>query len=66
MTRNRATYVKNILIPCVLFSIVTGILSGGLIFLFRTAADFVSRWSSAAYRFVGENPQYVPFLLLCL
>ncbi|MBO5248797.1 MAG: chloride channel protein [Clostridia bacterium] len=65
MTRNRATYVKNILIPCVLFSIVTGILSGGLIFLFRTAADFVSRWSSAAYRFVGENPQYVPFLLLC-
>ncbi|MBO5214415.1 MAG: chloride channel protein [Clostridia bacterium] len=64
MKRNRVTYLKNILFPCVLFSAVTGILTGGLIFLFRMGATALSRWSSSAYDFFRENPKALPLLLL--
>lgn len=64
MKRNRVTYIKNILFPCVLFSAVTGTLVGGLIFLFRRGASLVSEWSAGAYRFVGENPKFLPLFLL--
>ena len=64
MKRSRITYVKNILFPCVLFSAVTGILTGGLIFLFRRGATILSGWSSSAYDFVRENPKVLPLFLL--
>lgn len=64
MKRNRVTYIKNILFPCVVFSVVTGGLTGGLIFLFRRAAGTVSDLSFTAYDFVRENPKLLPLFLL--
>ena len=35
MRKDKSTYIQNILLPCVLFSIITGIVTGSLIFLFK-------------------------------
>ena len=56
MKQDRITYLANILFPCVVFSVVTGGLTGGLIFLFRFAASHVADWASVAYEWVRHNP----------
>lgn len=63
MKRDRITYIKNILFPCVLFSAVTGILTGSLIFLFRQIASLVASRSEDLYGMVRENPAWMPVLL---
>ncbi len=63
MKKNRLTYIKNILIPCLLFSGITGVLTGVLIFLFKIAASFVISHSENIYAFVRSNPAYIPLLL---
>ncbi len=60
MERSRVTYVKNIFLPCVVFSAVTGILAGGLIFVFRWAAAGVGHLSSLIYGFVRVHPAALP------
>lgn len=60
----RNTYVRNILLPCLLYSSVAGIFTGVLIFLFKFAADRVIRLSSFLYATVRENPTLLPLLLL--
>lgn len=64
MNRSRRTYIKNILLPCVVFSMVTGILTGCLIFSFRWAATFVMERSEELYAFVRSDPRWLPLLLL--
>ena len=63
MKRNHITYVKNILIPCLLFSCITGILTGGLIFAFKLAVLYAIRLSGQAYDFARANPVWIPLLL---
>jgi hypothetical protein len=64
MKTNRLTYVKNILIPCLVFSTATGIGTGLLIFLFKWAASAVIGLSSTVYDAVREHPAYLPLLFL--
>ena len=64
MKQDRITYLTNILFPCVVFSVVTGILTGGLIFLFRFAASHVEDWASVAYEWVRHNPLWLGVFLL--
>ncbi len=64
MPANRSTYVKNILIPCLVFSTAAGAGTGILIFLFKWAASSVIGLSSSVYDTVREHPAYFPFLLL--
>ena len=64
MKKDRLTYLKNILFPCVVFSAVTGIFTGSVVFLFRMGAQTLSRWSAVAYDFVGEHLHFLPLLLL--
>ena len=59
MQRTRITYVKNIVTPCLLFSAVTGVLTGGWIFAFRKAAGWVSLLSETAFEFVRANPLWL-------
>lgn len=63
MQTNRSTYIQNILLPCLLFSVITGILTGMLIFLFKAAASFVIGKSEAVYEAVRLNPAYIPLLI---
>lgn len=57
-------YLKNILLPCLVFSAITGVLTGILIFLFKLASSRVVELSVQAYAFARQNPLYVPLLLL--
>jgi H+/Cl- antiporter ClcA len=64
MKTNRLTYVKNILIPCLVFSTAAGAGTGLLIFLFKWAASAVIGLSSTVYDAVREHPAYLPLLFL--
>lgn len=64
MKENRLTYIKNILLPCLVFSGITGILTGALIFAFKICASAVISLSGEIYSFVRHTPAYLPLLLL--
>lgn len=64
MKNKRSTYIKNILTPCLLFSFITGMITGGLIFLFKIAASAVISLSESIYAFVRTHPVYLPLLIL--
>ena len=64
MKQKRLTYMKNIILPCFLLSALTGIITGGLIFLFKIAASWVIGRSEEIYAFVRTYPVYLPLLLV--
>ena len=64
MHTNRSTYIKNILLPCLLFSVITGIFTGTLIFLFKAAASFVIGKSEELYAVVRSQPGHIPLFIL--
>ena len=59
----RRTFIENILLPCLLFSALTGIFTGALIFSFNLISTHVIHLSSEIYHWVRENPIYFPVLL---
>lgn len=63
MKRDRLTYIKNILFPCVVFSAVAGGLTGGMIFLFRKAASLVGEWSAEVYHYAAGHPYTIPLVI---
>ncbi len=64
MKHNRSTYIKNILFPCFLFSMLTGIFTGILIFLFKFFSGFVLEISGELYAYVRQHPIWLPCLVL--
>lgn len=64
MKKSQITYIKNILLPCLVYSGLTGIFTGCLIFLFKLAVSKVVPLSEEIYAFVRENPAFLPLLLL--
>lgn len=64
MKKTRFHYIKHILMPCFIFSAITGILTGALVFAFKIAAGFVVNLSADIYSFVRANPIWLPVLLL--
>ncbi len=64
MQHNKIKYIKNILFPCLILSLITGIFTGALIFIFKVSAEFVIGKSLSAYAFVRANPVWLPLLVL--
>lgn len=64
MKKDRLTYLQNILLPCLLFSSLAGILTGLTVFLFRLAAGAVVSLSEEIYAAVRANPILLPALLV--
>lgn len=64
MKKSQITYIKNILLPCLVYSGVTGIFTGCLIFLFKLAVSKIVPFSEEIYAFVREKPAFLPLLLL--
>ncbi|MBO5939275.1 MAG: chloride channel protein [Clostridia bacterium] len=56
--------IKNSLIPCLLLSALTGLLTGFLIFLFKLCASSVISLSETVYSFVRHHLLFLPILLL--
>ena len=63
MHNSRITYVKNILLPCLLFSGIAGVGTGLLIFLFKLCAGAVIDLSGTLYAGVRANPAFLPLLI---
>ena len=59
----RSHYIKNLLLPCVLFSVITGVISSILITLFKIAAGFTVHLSATIYDAVRANPIWLPCLV---
>lgn len=57
-------HVKNLLLPCVIFSVAAGILSAIIVTLFKLAAEEVIHLSSGIYAAVRTNPVWIPVLIL--
>ena len=64
MKSSKSLDVKNKITPYVLFPLLTGILTGFLIFLFKVCATAVMHKSEWIYEFVRHNPIYLPLLIL--
>lgn len=54
--------VKNILLPCLLCSAITGILTGALVYGFKTVSLWLIETARGAYVFVAAHPVYIPVL----
>ena len=63
MSKRFQTHIANIILPCVVFSAVTGAFTGGLIFAFRVISEYVIEISQKIFAFVNQNPQYVPLVV---
>ncbi len=57
-------YIKNLLLPCLTFSVITGILSTLLITAFQWSAERIIHLSGHIYGTVQANPKWLPYLLL--
>ncbi len=64
MSKRLYNYIKNLLLPCVGFSLLTGVFSALLITLFKIAAEWVVNLSNLIYAAVRENPVWLPLLIL--
>ncbi len=63
--RNRLyNNIKNLLLPCLAFSMLAGFLSAILVTAFKIAAEGVIHISTELYSAVRANPTYLPFLVL--
>ena len=60
MKNNRIHYIKNTFLPLVVFSLVTGVATGVVIFLFKLASSEVISLSHKIYEYVGMNPAFIP------
>ncbi|MBQ7408340.1 MAG: chloride channel protein [Clostridia bacterium] len=50
-----ANYVKNIILPCLIFSLITGILTGFIVVLYKIAANKVFELSDCVYAFIKND-----------
>ncbi len=64
MKKSQITYIKNIILPCLVYSGITGLFTGVLIFLFKLCISKVIPFSAELYALVRENAEYLPLLLL--
>ncbi|MBQ7336116.1 MAG: chloride channel protein [Clostridia bacterium] len=64
MKTNRLAYLKSILTPCLVFSTVTGVATGVLVFCFRVAANAIISLSASLYAYVRQDLHRLPFLLI--
>lgn len=64
MNRHLNHHIRNLLLPCLGFSITTGFLSAILVTVFKQAVVGVIRLSAECYGAVRENPAWIPLLVL--
>ena len=64
MEKYHSHYIKNLLLPCVIFSVLTGVFSSVVILAFKVAAGYAVELSESAYDAVRQNPVWLPLLIL--
>lgn len=56
-------HIRNILLPCLTFSVVTGVLAAFFVTAFKVAAEWVIHRSTLLYDWVRESPVRLPLLI---
>ena len=64
MNKYHSHYIKNLLIPCLVFSVITGIVSSLFVTAFKTASSYVVELSAIIYGYVQSNPLLLPLLII--
>lgn len=64
MKKSRVGYVKNLLLPCLSFSVIAGAMTAVIIFVFKSLASAVTSLSASVYGFLRENPLYLVLAVL--
>ena len=57
-------HITNLLLPCLVFSVITGFISAIITVAFKIMAEWVIHASSSAYSAVRENPVWLPVLVV--
>ena len=57
-------HISNLLLPCFIFSVITGVCSALLITTFKVLAEWVIHISVSGYEAVRENPAWIPVLII--
>ena len=57
-------HFSSFLLPCIIFSAITGLFSALLITLFKVAAEWVIHLSLSLYEAVRTNPAWIPALII--
>ncbi len=63
MRKNRSGYIKDLLVPCFIFSAITGVATALLVFIFKLLASFVISASVNAYSYVRAHIALLPVLV---
>ena len=63
MNRHHSHYIKNLLLPCLVFSVFTGVFSSVIITAFKHAVSLVVGLSEKIYDTVRANPAWLPLLI---
>ena len=64
MNKSHLTYIRNIILPCLFYPALTGVFTGGVIFLFKLAVSKAVPLSAYAYSVARESIAYLPLLLI--
>ena len=57
-------HISNLLLPCLVFSAITGFFSAILITAFKIMAEWVVHISVSAYGAIRANPVWIPVLII--
>lgn len=64
--KEKATYIKNVILPGFVVSGLTGVITGAAIFFFKWGAEFIGAASTHIYGLILENPAFVPLMFIAL
>ena len=64
MQKRLRNHIKNLLLPCLVFSALAGFFSAIIITAFKLLAEWVVHVSVSVYSTVRENPEWLPMLIL--
>ncbi len=59
-------YLKNVVIPCIVYGILTGVFVGSIVFLFKLGAEWLVEQCAHLYTLLYANPAYIPLLFVVL
>ncbi len=62
--QKRKNYIKSILLPCFVLSVITGMATGLVVFAFEIVASLVTALYSSAHAAVSLRPAFLPLFLI--
>lgn len=66
MKNKYLSYLKNIVLPCVVYGIVAGVIVGTLVLAFKLVAEWLVESSLHIYQAIIAQPAYIPLLFVGL